>query len=112
MKNRFEKYVMYIKVNGKITDVNRNAFKLADDAFSLFKSLYNTNYGTIDENDNLIAIHTGGWSDNEELIREFQETVWWIRNHKITAKGGHYYFNTDSRQEKEWVIVVKTQTML
>lgn len=107
MKNIFDKYLMYEKEDGKIVNVKPNALKLADEAFLLFKSMYNTNYGSIDEDENLISIHTGGWSDNEELIREFKETGWWFMNHKITAKGGHYYFNTDFYADKEWQIIAK-----
>lgn len=105
MENRFEKYLMYRKENGKIVDVNREALSLADEAFELFKSLYNTNYGIIDEDKNLIEIHTGGWSDNEELINEFRETGWWFRNIDTSSRGGHYYFNTDLTSDKEWKIV-------
>jgi len=105
MKNTFKKYLMYKKENGKIIDVNKNAFKLANEAFLLFKSLYNTTYGSIEEDDNLISIHSGGWSDNEELIYEFMQTGWWFKNHKITAIGGHYYFNTDFYADKEWIII-------
>ena len=105
MENRFEKYLMYETKDGKIVNVNPQAFELADEAFLLFKGMYDTNYGSINEDENLISIHTGGWSDNEELIREFKETGWWFKNHKITAKGGHYYFNTDFYAEKEWKIV-------
>ena len=104
MSNRFEKYIMYIKKEGKIVDINPHALALADEAFLLFKSIYNTEYGDIVEYNNLIAIHTGGWSDNEELIREFSETAWWFKNHKITAKGGHYYFDTDFHVDKKWII--------
>jgi hypothetical protein len=105
MKNRFEKYLKYVKENGKIVNVSPDALKLADEAFLLFKSMYNTNYGSINEEENLISIHSGGWSDNEELIREFEETGWWLKNHEITARGGHYYFDTDFHADKEWEIV-------
>lgn len=104
MDNRFEKYLMYETQDGKIVNVNPKAFELAEEAFLLFKSMYDTNYGSIDEDENLISIHTGGWSDNEELIREFKETGWWFKYHKITAKGGHYYFNTDFYADKDWII--------
>jgi hypothetical protein len=107
MENRFEKYLMYEKENGKIVNVNTKALELADEAFLLFKSMYDTNYGSIDEDDNLISIHTGGWSENEALIYEFMETGWWFKNHKITAKGGHYYFNTDFYADKEWNIIAE-----
>lgn len=104
MKNRFEKYLLYERKNSKIINVNPKAFELADEAFELFKSLYNTDYGDIDEDENLISIHTGGWSDNEELIYEFKETGWWFRYHKITATGGHYYFDKDFYSDKKWEI--------
>ena len=106
MESRFKKYELYVRENGKIVDASYTAMELADEAFLLFKSLYDTNYGTIDEIDNLVAIHTGGWSENEELIEEFKETAWWFKFHVITARGGHYYFNTDSHADKEWRIVV------
>lgn len=105
MKNRFEKYLLYKRKNSKIINVNPKAFELADEAFELFKSLYNTDYGDIDEDENLISIHTGGWSDNEELIYEFKETGWWFRYHKITATGGHYYFDKDFYSDKKWEII-------
>ena len=44
------------------------AFNNGDDAFQLFCQLYDTNYGSIDIDKNLISIHTGGWSENEEII--------------------------------------------
>ena len=84
MENRFEKYLTYIKENGKIVDVNVKAFELKDEALQLFKELYDTHYGSIEEDENLISIHTGGWSDNEQLIREFRETAWWFINHDIS----------------------------
>lgn len=109
MRNRFEKYLAYKKKNGKIVDVNRRAFDLATEAFELFKELYDTHYGSIEEDENLISIHTGGWSENEWLIDEFQETAWWFLNHQITARGGHYYFNTDIHCDKEWHIVNRSE---
>ncbi len=103
--NSFKKYLMYVKENGKIVNVNPEAFELANEAFKLFKQLYDCNYGSIEEDENLIEIHTGGWSENEALIEEFKQTGWWFRYHKITAKGGHYFFNMDFYADKEWKIV-------
>ena len=105
MKNRFKKYLMYNTKNGKIISVNKKAFAFANEAFLLFKSLFNIIYGSIEEDGNLISIHTGGWSDNEELINEFAETAWWVRYHKITARGGHYYFDTDFHSDNKWQII-------
>jgi len=104
MENRFDKYILYVRENGKIIGVNPNAIEFADEAFLLFKELYDTHYGSINEDENLISIHTGGWSENEALIHEFKQTGWWFKYHKITAQGGHYFFNTDIHADKEWKI--------
>jgi hypothetical protein len=106
-KNPFQEYLMYEKENGKIVSVNIQAVQDADEAFELLKELYNHEYGSIEEDENLVSIHTGGWSDNEVLIEEFKETAWWFRYHQITAAGGHYYFNTDIYADKEWEIIKK-----
>lgn len=101
----FLKYEMYsFDSDGNIIDLKVNPDYIADEAFELLKDLYDLNYGSIKENENLISIHTGGWSENEYLISEFKKTVFWIRYHKITAAGGHYYFNTDIHSENEWII--------
>lgn len=106
MDRIFEKYEIYkYDENGNICDCNAESFNNSEEAFELFKKLYNTDYGSIYEDENLIAIHTGGWSDNEGLIADFKLTAWWFKYHKITCVGGHYYFNTDTSQNKEWRIV-------
>ena len=104
-KNPFEKYILYVYEDGKIVGVNSNAIEFAEETFDLnSKSFTIVYYGSINEDENLISIHTGGWSENEYLISEFKETGWWFQNHKITAKGGHYYFDTDFQADKKWEI--------
>lgn len=103
----FEKYYQYKLDNGKIGGFNPEAFDLAEESFELFKSLYDTQYGSIEEDENLVSIHTGGWSDNEELIEELRRTSWWFKFHQITICGGHYYFDTDFHGKKEWQIISK-----
>lgn len=100
--NQFKKYELYIKKNGRIVDVNKSAFELCDESFELFQSLYDNNYGSIEINDNLISVHSGGWSDNEDLINCFRESFWWTRFHKASFTGGHYYFQLEG--DKEWEI--------
>lgn len=104
MENRFKDYLVYKWKEGKIVGMNPDSFGRASEAFSLFKELYDTHYGRIIEDENLVSIHTGGWSDNEDLIREFKLTSWWFMYHRIEAAGGHYYFNTDISGIKEWKI--------
>ena len=105
MKNRFRKYLTFNGENGKIVSANTGAFENMEEAFELFRNLFNLDYGSIEEDSNLIGIHTGGWSDNEALIDEFKETTWWLKYHEITMRGGHYYFNTDFYADKKWTII-------
>ena len=103
-ENPFERYTLYNYEDGKIVGVNPNAIEFAEETFELFKELYDTSYGSINEDENLISIHTGGWSENEHLISQFKETGWWFKYLKITAAGGHYYFDTEFHADKKWKI--------
>ena len=98
MKNQFKKYNYHMLKPHDLTTESLN------ESFELFKELYDANFGSIHEDGNLISIHTGGWSENEYLIEDFKKTWWWFKNHKITASGGHYYFNTDTHSPKYWII--------
>lgn len=102
MDHRFKKYVLFKRENGKTVDINQEAIKYKDEAFLLFKELFNTDFGTINEDENLVSIHTGGWSHNAALTEDFKKTSWWHSYHQITASGGHYYFNTNMHGNKEW----------
>lgn len=105
----FEKYKLYITEKGKIVGVNEDAYKYKWQAYRIFKELFDEGYGSISEDGDLIEIHTGGWSDNEALINEFKETVFWFMFHQIEVSGGHYYFNTGGLQsEQSWEIRKET----
>lgn len=39
-----------------------------------------------------IEIHTFGWSGNETLIMELENTLFWILTWQKSERGGHYYF--------------------
>lgn len=83
-------------------------FDNKEDAFELFRGFYDEVYGTININENLVSIHTGGWSENEAIIYEFKKTFWWTSNFRMQSAGGHYYFDTDKMKgKKEWDIVIK-----
>jgi len=72
MSNRFEKYLL------RTADGEPNPKAFDNEAFKLFKELYDEHYGNIAEVANLVLIHTGGWSENEALIEEFKQTGWWL----------------------------------
>lgn len=78
------------------------------DAFYAFEAEYNNHYGSVKINDNLIEIHTGGWSENESLVNDLKSTAFWKRVHKIVADGGHYYLDLDryDKDKKHYKIVI------
>ena len=109
MKNIFKKYTPTSMFLAKYSE--EEILKLLNESFELFKSKFNNHYGSIVEEDNLITISSGGWSDNEELISQFKSTFWWLSYFKIHATGGHYFFDTNknfTNNTKKW-IVVKTE---
>jgi hypothetical protein len=40
----------------------------------------------------LLELHTGGWSGNEEMIRALKENFFWNLYWESSRRGGHYYF--------------------
>ena len=98
----FEPYVLdYSKDKRDLISVMNKG----NEALELLKEVYNNHYGSIEEDENLISIHTGGWSENEEIISEFKRTAWWFINYYGETIVGHYFFNTKKFNGKEWRFV-------
>ena len=58
---------------------------------------WNTDYGTISvdktEKDRIIIeLTTGGWSENEEIIEELSNTMFWFLWWQESKRGGYYKF--------------------
>ena len=104
-ENIFEQYYFFNRKDGKITGVNAHTVLSLQECFSLFESLYNHAYGSIEKDNGLISIHSGGWSENETLIEELKKTTWWKFYHQITVTGGHYFFNINNKGEKYWKVI-------
>lgn len=104
MENIFKKYTPTSLFLAKQTP--EQILVSLEESFKLFKSKFNEHYGSIVEEDNLITISSGGWSDNEELISQFKSTFWWLSNFKVHAAGGHYFFDTnrDLENKKKWIV--------
>ena len=111
MEKNYEELFKPYCFNFKLKDAESKAniefiFSSKKEAFDLFKSVYDTTYGSIYEDENLISVHTGGWSENELIISEFKKTWWWSTCIRMQSVGGHYYFDTDkSNGVKEWQII-------
>jgi len=39
-----------------------------------------------------LELHTGGWSGNEDVIAELQQTWFWFMYWVKSIRGGHYWF--------------------
>ncbi len=100
----------FVKTDG--SGINGEAFskEMIEESFQIFKSLYNLTYGSIEEDGNLISIHTGGWSDNEELIRIFKKTVFWQIHIDTQSTGGNYFFVKSSSNPERWIITTNSKS--
>jgi hypothetical protein len=47
--------------------------------------------------DNILELHTGGWSGNEEIVQVLEETFFWYFYWQKSERGGHYYFEVPER---------------
>ena len=57
--------------------------------------------------DKLLELHTFGWSGNEDLIPNLQNTTMWTFGFRAKRVGGHYYFNLGNTEFTYDVIKVK-----
>lgn len=103
----FESYILDFK-NDSEEDLNRKT-KDVDKIFELFCELYDMGYGSVEIYDNLIEIHTGGWSDNEYLVSVLKDTYFWYTVSVVSSCGGHYYLDRDkwNDNKKHWKIIKK-----
>ncbi len=57
---------------------------------------WNTDYGTFniqEESESItLELTTGGWSENEEIISELSETMFWSFWWEESKRGGYYKF--------------------
>jgi len=59
------------------------------------KGSWNSDYGSIiikGKKVLRVELHTGGWSENEEVIGALQHSMFWVFYWAKSVRGGHYYF--------------------
>lgn len=82
-------------------------FKFGDDPLSFIEVIndhwWNPEWGIKERGVKVVhlELHTGGYSDNEQLINELQNTDFWRLYWVKTERGGHYYFKIDTRKVKK-----------
>ena len=77
----------------EISILNTNNFL---EGISVIEKYWNQDYGTFDieGKDGIIKLEltTGGWSDNEVLINEISNTMFWFLWWQESKRGGYYKF--------------------
>lgn len=98
-------------IDGNITGSDIDFEFMAKDCLEYLQEIWEQSCGTIKVDENLVSIHTGGWSDNELVIRYLRLTMWWSKYYECQSIGGHYYFNLDKSNDKApyWHIAATNQ---
>ena len=84
-----------------------NAGKKINALFSFLSTNWNEHYGIIKRRNklghNILELHTGGWSSNEETITQAKYIFDFEWNLCIQKweRGGHYYLKNPLKQNKE-----------
>lgn len=58
---------------------------------------WDTHYGSAilhepdDAGDQIVELHTGGWSENEEILDQIEHTMFWGVFWWKSERGGHYW---------------------
>lgn len=77
----------------EISTLNTNEFF---ECVSIIEKYWNQEYGTFDieskEGIIILELTTGGWSENEELINELSNTMFWFLWWQESKRGGYYKF--------------------
>ena len=72
------------------------------------KELWYYDYGYKEE-DGMFELHTIGWSGNESIIAELENTIFWMLKFRAYSTGGHYYFRLNKDSGLDWEIVKKNE---
>lgn len=63
---------------------------------SIIEKYWNDDYGTFtiegDNGKHILELTTGGWSENEKLIDEIANTMFWFLWWQESKRGGYYKF--------------------
>ena len=94
------------KINGEL--VYGKFFDNTDytELLDYIKELWYYDYGYKEE-DGMLELHTIGWSGNESIIAELENTIFWMLKFRAYSTGGHYYFRLNKDSGLDWDVVKK-----
>ena len=66
------------------------------DSINIIQKYWNTDYGTCElckeKDKETLELTTGGWSENEEILKQLIETYFWFFWWQESKRGGYYKF--------------------
>ena len=64
-----------------------------DDLVQLILDLWDNSYGSATYENGILELHTGGWSENEEVYSAIQQNMMFMSGYwTLSLHGGHYWF--------------------
>ncbi len=82
-------------MNDKILNLLKNGMcdENIEKYVELIKECWDNQYGSAKYNNGVLELHTGGWSENEEILSAIQmnKNFWW-KYWTVVTRGGHYWF--------------------
>lgn len=71
---------------------------------SIIEKHWNQDYGDFDiegkDGKQVLQLTTGGWSENEEIIMEIEDTMFWILWWQESQRGGYFKFEHIEKTEQ------------
>jgi hypothetical protein len=77
------------------------------DLLDYIKQIWYYGSDAYNEEDGMFELHTVGWSGNESIISELENTIFWMLKFRAYSTGGHYYFRLNRECGYDWSVVKK-----
>ena len=92
-----------MNLRDKMQDVTGATFELVknydvltkdvEEFVQLIIDLWDTNYGSATYENGILELHTGGWSENEEVYSAIRQNFMFMSGYwTLELHGGHYWF--------------------
>ena len=88
------------KTSEDFVNTLKNVF--AENHYGNFNQVRKTDF--VDGRVYCINVSTGGWSENEDVIDDLQDTMFWVLRWHQSKRGGHYEFRCPLRTWKEAIV--------
>lgn len=73
---------------------------------AILEEYWEYSYGSMEYDESLLKIATGGWSYNEFIVSILKRTIFWSAYWKASTQGGTYYFDVKGGN-LEWGVTKK-----